>query len=110
VDQLLAEAFVGDVEVAEVPQGAQPVVHPGQGIASRGATTTLFCVTIAVEPPLDEPVARALGALLRESPAAASASGGGAWREAALREGVERPEDGPGYALSPRSTRGATRA
>ena len=32
------------------------------------------------------------------------------WRYAALREGVERDEDEAGYAPSPRSTRGATRA
>jgi hypothetical protein len=64
-----------------------------------------------MDPSLDESVARALAALVRESRANASAaSGGGAWREAALREGVERSEDEPGYALSPRSTRGATRA
>ena len=61
-----------------------------------------------VDPPLDEPVARALAALLRE--AQAPASDGGAWRDAALREGVERSEDVPDYAFSPRSTRGATRA
>jgi hypothetical protein len=66
---------------------------------------------VTADPPLDEPVARALAALVREARADASAaSGGGAWREAALREGVERSEDEPGYALSPRSTRGATRA
>jgi hypothetical protein len=33
-----------------------------------------------------------------------------AWRTAALREGVERDEPEAGYAPSPRSTRGATRA
>ncbi len=33
-----------------------------------------------------------------------------AWRNAALREGVERDEPEVGYAPSPRSTRGATRA
>jgi hypothetical protein len=34
-----------------------------------------------------------------------------AWRAAALLEAVERdPRDADGYALSPRSTRGATRA
>ena len=32
------------------------------------------------------------------------------WRNAALREGVERDEPEAGYAPSPRSTRGATRA
>ena len=32
------------------------------------------------------------------------------WRTAALREGVERDEPESGYAPSPRSTRGATRA
>jgi hypothetical protein len=59
-----------------------------------------------VDPPLDEAVARALAALLDKKPA----SVGGAWREAALCEGVELSEQEPGYALSPRSTRGATRA
>ena len=64
---------------------------------------------VTVDSSLDEWVTRALAALVRESRAIAT-SGGGAWREAALREGVERSEDEPGYALSPRSTRGATRA
>jgi hypothetical protein len=71
-------------------------------------TTTLFRVRVTVDPPLDESVARALAALVRES--RATESGDDAWREAALREGVERADDEPGYALSPRSTRGATRA
>jgi hypothetical protein len=35
---------------------------------------------------------------------------GSAWRLSALREGVEQEELEGGYALSPRSTRGATRA
>jgi hypothetical protein len=68
-------------------------------------------VKVTADPPLDEVVARALAALLRDPGARASAvSSSGAWREAALREGVERSEGEPGYALSPRSTRGATRA
>ena len=65
-------------------------------------------MNVTVDPPLDESIASALAALIRES--SATASRDGAWREAALREGVERSEDEPGYALSPRSTRGATRA
>lgn len=66
----------------------------------------------SVHPPLAEPVEQALVALLRTSlvntPGPASA--GGAWRLAALLEGVERSQTESDYALSPRSTRGATRA
>ena len=66
----------------------------------------------SVHPPLAELVERALVALLRESRANAPgpASTGGAWRLAALLEGVERSQTESDYALSPRSTRGATRA
>jgi hypothetical protein len=61
---------------------------------------------ISVDPPLGEPVERALAELLRDVPPHRIE----AWREAALREGVERGEPEEDYALSPRSTRGATRA
>jgi hypothetical protein len=66
---------------------------------------------VSVDPPLAAPVEHAITRLLRESrelPGAASYAR--AWREAALREGVERSDEEPGYALSPRSTRGAMRA
>ncbi len=63
-------------------------------------------------PPLDEAGRRAVLAALERAgvrvgitPAAYES----AWRAAALVEGVE-VEEGEGYALSPRSTRGATRA
>ena len=66
----------------------------------------------SVHPPLAELVERALVALLRKARANAPghASSGGAWRLAALLEGVERSQTESDYALSPRSTRGATRA
>jgi hypothetical protein len=67
-------------------------------------------VEVWVDPPVDEAVREALAeALLHET---GDAYGGRAdpWRRAALEEGVSRAEDEPGYALSPRSTRGATRA
>ena len=64
-----------------------------------------------VEPPLEPAVAKALASLLEGAlPESAGLSGDSPWRRTALAEaveGVEGPED---YALSPRSTRGATRA
>ncbi len=58
-----------------------------------------------VTPPVDEELAEALGDLLAEERAPAPSQP--AWQRAALMEGVECDE---GYAFSPRSTRGATRA
>jgi hypothetical protein len=71
-------------------------------------------VKLYATPPLDPAVERVLLAALAETGAdddrpAYSA----AWRLAAVHEGVEREEDSgdpAGYAFSPRSTRGATRA
>jgi hypothetical protein len=64
---------------------------------------------------MDPVVERALIALLEDSGVSARSSSryGDAWRLAALLEGVdsdERAERYEGYALSPRSTLGATRA
>jgi hypothetical protein len=65
-------------------------------------------------PSLDPAVARALLDLLAEiGPDDASTAYSAAWRRASLREGVDGEESSgetPGYAFSPRSTRGATRA
>ena len=67
---------------------------------------------VKADPPLGEPARRALiealGRTGTEVEATPSAYGS-AWRMAGLREaaGRDEPED---YALSPRSTRGATRA
>ena len=70
------------------------------------------CVRLSIDPQLEEPIERVLVELLRVSRGGAfdGARGTDAWRRASLREGVERSEAEPGYALSPRSTRGATRA
>jgi hypothetical protein len=68
-------------------------------------------VKLDVEPPLEPALAKALGSLLEGAlPETAGLSRDSPWRRAGLAEavdGVEAPED---YALSPRSTRGATRA
>jgi hypothetical protein len=73
---------------------------------------TLLAVRLSARPPLDTPVEQALVELLRESRGVAPSHAPctDAWRQAALREGVDASEPEPGYALSPRSTRGATRA
>jgi hypothetical protein len=67
---------------------------------------------LSVVPSIDDSVRRALetalgaaGIRTMRSPQYTEA-----WRSAALREGVERDEPEAGYAPSPRSTRGATRA
>jgi hypothetical protein len=69
-------------------------------------------VGLSVDPPVEEHVYEALVAMLGDSgtPALASPRYRDAWRLASLHEGVERDEPEPAYALSPRSTRGATRA
>ena len=65
---------------------------------------------IDVEPPLEPAVAKALAPLLEGNlPESAGLSGDSPWRRAGLAEAVEGVQD-PDYALSPRSTRGATRA
>jgi hypothetical protein len=69
-------------------------------------------VDLEIDPPLGEPAGRALIEALGR--AAAHVDGAppayrSAWREAGLREAAE-PEEPDDYALSPRSTRGATRA
>jgi hypothetical protein len=67
-----------------------------------------------VTPPLDDAMRRALldalgraGVVGPPRPADASA---GPWRLAGLREAIDDDAESGGYALSPRSTRGATRA
>ena len=67
---------------------------------------------IVVVPPVTAAVLRALAAVLERAGMRASAIHGyeTAWRRSALREAVDRGEPDDGYALSPRSTRGATRA
>lgn len=61
---------------------------------------------LEVTPPVDEALAEALTEALEAERAAARPSTS-AWQRAALAEGVEHDD---GYAFSPRSTRGATRA
>ncbi len=68
---------------------------------------------IDVRPPLSDGERDALEAALAE--AGVSADGPpeayrSAWRRAAALEAVDGEPDADGYALSPRSTRGATRA
>jgi hypothetical protein len=68
-------------------------------------------VTLDAEPPLDPAVANALASVLEDvlrGPAALSRDD--PWRRAGLTEAVEEVEPPADYALSPRSTRGATRA
>ena len=66
-------------------------------------------------PAIDGAVEQALVGVLGESGVASASSPslyGDAWRRAGLLEGIEGEESAEpfGYALSPRSTRGATRA
>jgi hypothetical protein len=63
-------------------------------------------------PPLDAAVRRAIFAAFEEAGVHTSGTLAydDAWRRAALREAVEGDEPELGYALSPRSTLGATRA
>jgi hypothetical protein len=63
-------------------------------------------------PALDAAVRRALVAALDDAWASAPGASAydDAWRRAALSEGVAADDPDAGYALSPRSTRGATRA
>jgi hypothetical protein len=68
-------------------------------------------VKLDVAPPLEPVVAKALvtlleGALLETT----QKSHDGPWRRAGLAEAIEGAEGLDDYALSPRSTRGATRA
>jgi hypothetical protein len=76
------------------------------------AEARLRAVGLSVDPPVEKQVYEALVAAFADSgvPADTSPRYGDAWRLAALHEGMERDEPEPGYALSPRSTRGATRA
>ena len=67
-------------------------------------------VEVSVDPPVDEALREALAEALSHQTAEAYAGYGDRWRRAALEDGVSRAEDESGYALSPRSTRGATRA
>jgi hypothetical protein len=69
-------------------------------------------VDLVVVPSVTAAERRALAAALERAGMRASAIHGyeTAWRRSALREAVDRGEPEDGYALSPRSTRGATRA
>ena len=67
-------------------------------------------VEVSVDPPVDEAVRDALAEALSHESGDAYAGYRDGWRRAALEDGVSRAEDETGYALSPRSTRGATRA
>ena len=67
---------------------------------------------IEADPPLGEPGHRALIEALKQAGAQIGGTPpgyGSAWRAAGLREAAEADES-EDYALSPRSTRGATRA
>ena len=106
--ELLAEAPLRGVEIVEVPERSETVVHVREGYSCQYALP----VKLTVVPPIDDSVRRALETALGaagirtvRSPRYADS-----WRNAALREGVERDEPEAGYAPSPRSTRGATRA
>jgi hypothetical protein len=70
-------------------------------------------VPIDVRPPLPDDVRDALAQALAEAGAALDqlpAAYLSAWRRTAALESVDGEPDENGYALSPRSTRGATRA
>ena len=65
---------------------------------------------MSVDPPVDEAVREALVEALAGVVGVGFAGCDDAWRRCALEEGVSRADDDSDYALSPRSTRGATRA
>ena len=69
-------------------------------------------VELSVTPAVDDATERALhsalGSVGASTPRVQAYES--AWRQAALSEGVERGDADAGYAPSPRSTRGATRA
>ena len=67
-------------------------------------------VKVWVDPPVDDAVRDALAHALLHETGDAYAGYGEPWRRAALEDAVSRAEDESGYAPSPRSTRGATRA
>jgi hypothetical protein len=75
-------------------------------------TSYARAVKLDVEPPLEPAVTKALASFVEGSPPDGTrVSGASPWRRAGLDEafeGVEAPPED--YALSPRSTRGATRA
>ena len=68
---------------------------------------------LRADPPLEERDAAVIGRALEigiGSLATRSSSATSEWRRTAAREAVEGEPEDAGYALSPRSTRGATRA
>ena len=68
---------------------------------------------IEIDPPLDEAMLASLEPVLRAGLLAAGTthpSYASAWRRTAARESVGNEPRPPAYALSPRRTRGATRA
>jgi hypothetical protein len=69
-------------------------------------------VQLDTTPAVDSAVRQALLVALSEAGVGTPCASGydDAWRQAALREAVEGDEPELGYALSPRSTLGATRA
>jgi hypothetical protein len=69
-------------------------------------------VKLDVDPPLDDALLAGLEPVLRDALARPEThpSYASAWRRAAAREAVGNESRPPAYALSPRRTRGATRA
>jgi hypothetical protein len=69
-------------------------------------------VELEATPPLDPAVAKALASLLDEIDPGRPRddSNGSPWLRAGLAEAISDSDDAVDYALSPRSTRGATRA
>ena len=110
--ELALQSRLGRVEVVEIPQRSQPVVHIRSVEGRRGRTRYPRVVELDARPPLDPALARALATLLEDvSPwPPTQARPTDAWRTAGLAEAVEGDDEAVVYARSPRSTRGATRA
>ena len=106
------QALAREDEVVEVPEWPQPVVHGEPSLCRHDAGDRLAWVEIVVVPGVAAAQMRALAALLEEAGIRPPHGHGyeSAWSRTALREAVERCEREEAYALSPRSTRGATRA
>ena len=104
-----AQALAREVEVGEVPERPQPVVHGEPSLCRHDAGARLAQVEIVVIPRVAAAQSRVLVALLEEAGIRPRHGHGyeSAWRRSALNEAVERcereEERPPGDVVAPRS-------
>ncbi len=112
--ELCPKPLLGAVEVVEVPERSQTVCHRRTLSRPRGHTSPAVDIDVDVTPPMGRSEREALLAALERTRMPASSGGhigrSTSWRRAGIREAVGDEETDGGYSLSPRSTRGATRA